>query len=211
MKDRENTRHKLIKAVERLLAREGFRALGVNAIAREAGVDKVLIYRYFGNLPGLLRAFAQESDYWPVFCMPRDAVAATQDPVALAAGMLLQIARELRERPATQEALRWELVERNDLTELTHDELREVHGRQWMELIQRHTTADVPALAAIIGGGLVYLVLRAKTTDRFNGMDLKCDADWQRIEAAATEMIRRCLAPIRAAPAKVKHNKKDMP
>ena len=64
-KDREQTRARILQAVGRLLAESGFRELGVNAIAREAGVDKVLIYRYFGGMPELLRTFAEEGDFWP--------------------------------------------------------------------------------------------------------------------------------------------------
>ena len=39
--------------------------VGVNAIAREAGVDKVLIYRYFGGLPELLRQWGASGRFWP--------------------------------------------------------------------------------------------------------------------------------------------------
>src|SRR5262245_61271359 len=56
---------RILDAVARLLPESGFDGLAINAIAREAGVDKVLIYRYFGGLPGLLEAFAQRGDYWP--------------------------------------------------------------------------------------------------------------------------------------------------
>ncbi|HKZ16288.1 MAG TPA: TetR/AcrR family transcriptional regulator, partial [Geobacteraceae bacterium] len=56
-RDREATRTRLIQAVGALLARHGFTAIGVNAVAKEAGVDKVLIYRYFGGLPQLIAAF----------------------------------------------------------------------------------------------------------------------------------------------------------
>jgi len=55
----------LIQAVGTLLAREGFKGLGVNAVAREAGVDKVLIYRYFGGLSELIVAFGREGNFWP--------------------------------------------------------------------------------------------------------------------------------------------------
>ncbi|RPI71559.1 MAG: TetR/AcrR family transcriptional regulator, partial [Desulfobacteraceae bacterium] len=59
-RDSEQTRRALINAVGSLLARDGFQAVGVNAVAKEAGVDKVLIYRYFGGLPGLIAAFGKE-------------------------------------------------------------------------------------------------------------------------------------------------------
>ena len=37
---------------------------GINAIARQAGCDKVLIYRYFDNLDGLLQRVADNNDLW---------------------------------------------------------------------------------------------------------------------------------------------------
>jgi AcrR family transcriptional regulator len=64
-RDRRETERKLIEAAGRLMAREGFARLGVNAVAAEAGVDKVLIYRYFDGLPGLIRAYARQGDFWP--------------------------------------------------------------------------------------------------------------------------------------------------
>src|SRR5580692_52556 len=42
-RDREKTRGKILAALGRLLARKGSRGLGINAISREAKVDKVLI------------------------------------------------------------------------------------------------------------------------------------------------------------------------
>jgi AcrR family transcriptional regulator len=53
-RNKEETKARILAAVGKLLAESGFRQLGINAIAREAEVDKVLIYRYFGDLPALL-------------------------------------------------------------------------------------------------------------------------------------------------------------
>ena len=66
-RNKEETKDRIIDAAGRLLAEGGFRKLGVNAVAREAGVDKVLIYRYFGGMPELLRAFGVSGDFWPTF------------------------------------------------------------------------------------------------------------------------------------------------
>ena len=56
-RDRAVTEERMLAAVGEVLARDGFHAVGINAIAREAGVDKVLIYRYFGGLGELLQAW----------------------------------------------------------------------------------------------------------------------------------------------------------
>ncbi len=49
-RDSEKTRQKILAGLEKLITRDGFTAVGVNAVAREAGIDKVLIYRYFGSM-----------------------------------------------------------------------------------------------------------------------------------------------------------------
>ena len=64
-RDREATKARILGAVGVVLARDGFGAVGVNAIAKEAGVDKVLIYRYFGGLPELLREWGASGRFWP--------------------------------------------------------------------------------------------------------------------------------------------------
>ena len=64
-RDRAATEDRILEAVGAVLARDGFSALGVNAIAKQAGVDKVLIYRYFGGLPELLRAWGESGRFWP--------------------------------------------------------------------------------------------------------------------------------------------------
>lgn len=55
-RDRAATEARLVAAAFDALALHGFAGLGVNAVARAAGCDKALIYRYFGGLDGLLDA-----------------------------------------------------------------------------------------------------------------------------------------------------------
>ncbi|MGC9452373.1 MAG: TetR/AcrR family transcriptional regulator [Oceanipulchritudo sp.] len=64
-RNRQQTEARIRGAGLELLRREGFEGWGVNAIARTAGVDKVLLYRYFGSLEGLLEQLVRETDFWP--------------------------------------------------------------------------------------------------------------------------------------------------
>lgn len=64
-RNREETTARILGAVGEVLARDGFGGIGINAIARQAGVDKVLIYRYFGGLPELLQAWGASGRFWP--------------------------------------------------------------------------------------------------------------------------------------------------
>ena len=65
-RSRINTQRKILQAVEDLLLGPGFTELGINAIARVAGCDKVLIYRYFGGFDGLLQSFAESQNSVPL-------------------------------------------------------------------------------------------------------------------------------------------------
>lgn len=64
MKNRALTERKLLDAVAYIVKNRGFAALGVNKIAKQAGVSKILIYRYFGSYDLLLKACVREKDFW---------------------------------------------------------------------------------------------------------------------------------------------------
>ncbi|MDH5185413.1 MAG: TetR/AcrR family transcriptional regulator, partial [Gammaproteobacteria bacterium] len=136
-RDSTATRSLLIQSVGELMAQKGIAALGVNAVAKQAGVDKVLIYRYFDGLPGLIEAYAREGDFWPTleeFCggdmeeflqLPY-----TERAVQAAKNFL----RAIRKRPLTQEILAWEMIESNELTREL-DSVRESRSMQLMPLL----------------------------------------------------------------------------
>jgi len=64
MKNKENTKRKLLDAVGNIIRTEGFTGLGVNKVAKSAKVSKILIYRYFGSFSDLLRVYILEKDFW---------------------------------------------------------------------------------------------------------------------------------------------------
>ena len=64
-RDRFETRATILQSAAELTAAHGVRALGVNVLAEAAGCDKVLIYRYFGGLDGVLEALGAERMLWP--------------------------------------------------------------------------------------------------------------------------------------------------
>jgi AcrR family transcriptional regulator len=185
-RDRPRTEAAILAAVGRLLEKSGFDELGMNAVAREAGVDKVLVYRYFGKLPELLGAFAERGDHWPT-----DAEllgpAPPDDPAQLAVRLLVNFGRAIRARPRTRAILRRELVERNPLT----DALADARERQAVALLGRlgGLDVDVPAVGALLAAGLTYLALRANTADTYNGVDLHSDDGWERLERAVADIV----------------------
>ena len=64
MKNREQTEEKILEAVGSIIENQGFEKVGINAIAMEAGVSKMLIYRYFGGVEELIAQYLIQKDYW---------------------------------------------------------------------------------------------------------------------------------------------------
>ena len=198
-RDREATKARILGAVGVVLARDGFGAVGVNAIAKEAGVDKVLIYRYFGGLPDLLREWGASGRFWP-----RVAELLGADPQAFHrldaperyARFFEHFIDALRERPQTLEILAAEIVERNDLTAILESE-REAWGEEASRLLAAGEFARRPALRGLtllLVAGVQYLLVRSRKIRIFGGVDLTKDAGWDELKASirltALEVIR---------------------
>ncbi len=199
MRDKEETRSKILEAVGRILEEEGFQGIGVNSVSRRAGVDKVLIYRYFGDLPGLLREFASSGDYWPSMnslienagrtpCLPE----ASNLAVALLKGYI----REIRNSPSAQELLLGELVSRNELSEASARK-RERQGADLIEVLVKASPdagkVDVAAMGALLSAGLTFLMLRGRTSESYLGIDISSEEGWERIERAMEGLVRGVL------------------
>jgi AcrR family transcriptional regulator len=183
----------MLEAVGRILARDGFQQLGVNAIALEAEADKALIYRYFGGLPELLGAYAESTSFWPT--VEEMAGGSLEALAALPVRerwerALHHYIAELRKRPLTQEILAWELSERNEVTARL-EEVRERRGLAVSEVLARDLPheVDVAAIAAMFSGAVHYLLLRARKIRIFNGISLHSEQGWLRLEAAAKRMV----------------------
>ena len=185
-RNRDETREKILAALGRLLARKGSRGLGINAISREAKVDKVLIYRYFGGIDQLYRTFALEGNTFPSL----EEVAEGRlkefpklSPAERAKAIILGFGRAIRRRPITKELMRWELQERNALSDALAKE-RERQAQYWLSLASDLHGADLAAVTATLVAGQVFLTLRSKTAETYNGIDLRSESGWKRIEDA---------------------------
>jgi AcrR family transcriptional regulator len=193
-RDKEETKMRIVAAVGRQLARAGFRDLGVNSIAKEAGVDKVLIYRYFGGLPELLTVYAYEGDYWPTSAeLIGDPSTVQAESVAdWLVYILSQIQMAIRKRPITLEILRWEIVDHNELT----NQFAAIRTRVANECVtfisQQHPfppELDVLALGTFILSGVIYITLRTDTNPTYLGMDFSTEEGWDRINKLVTSII----------------------
>lgn len=183
---RKATEKKIMKAAEALLIEEGFTGLGINAIARQAGVSKELIYRYFGSVPELILELMKDYDYWARWDPSSDVHPASIEEESLQNilnAMLIEHLNYLHEQPHVKEIRRWELVSKNEIT-VQLGAAREKAGQQFLEDLDPKSDVDVPAVAAILQSGLIYLVLRSTTLETFFGVNLRTKKGWDRIEKA---------------------------
>jgi AcrR family transcriptional regulator len=201
-RDRLATEELILASVGKVLARDGFAAVGVNAIAREAGVDKVLIYRYFGGLPELLHAWGTSGRFWP-----RVADLLGDDPQSLLtlpmaeryARFFAHFIDELRARPLTVEILAAELTHRNELTAILEAE-RETWGNEASRVLGGPELAGRPFLNGVtllLVAGVQYLVLRSRRIRVFGGVHLQSDAGWAELKASITELAHTLFPPSR--------------
>jgi AcrR family transcriptional regulator len=199
-RNRDATRERILAAVGVLLAREGFSGLGVNAVAREARVDKVLIYRYFGGIDALLDAWGRVAlgeSFGGAGAPEAGAKPGAATAADRAAAALLAFTRSARGSPQALEIIRWELSEDNALTRRLA-QLRESAGLAELARLgideNQAGGVDLPAVAALLSAGLLHLALRARTAPRWLEVPIRTKQGWERLERAAAELVRVALS-----------------
>jgi len=190
MRNREKTQATILNAAKKLIAKDGFSSLGVNKLADASGVDKQLIYRYFGGLDGVIEHIAKDICFW---YGPKPDLSGQTTYSGLIAHLVIQYVHRLRSSPMLRKALLWELSEKSDTLDRL-DALRSEMFAQWLTGVQRHLPPpddlDAQATTAILLASMHYLTLMQQTAGRFAGVELKTDQDWQRITRAAETLIR---------------------
>lgn len=209
IRSKELTKEKLITAVGRVLAQEGFKGIGVNAVAREAGVDKKLIYRYFHGLTNLVAAYGHSLEFWPsaeelvgddLECIRH------MGPGELMAEFFKRYLRAIRSRPQTLEIMAWEGVERNELT-LQLEGVRVKTALEFFEHLGEDPPdeVDLTALVLIMAGAVHFLTTRSRNHRSIGGIDLQGEDGWRRIENTMELMLRKTLLTGEQASDKQQH------
>jgi AcrR family transcriptional regulator len=206
-RDRFATRTAIINSAAQLVAAKGATTLGVNALADAAGCDKVLIYRYFGGLDGVLQALGAERMLWPAVQIldgDGDGDASLADAVH---GVLLEEWAALSGGALMLGASAAEVAGANSLGSATASQRAERHASIITALREKHRVppyVDLPALVEILSAALTLFALRAAhasgggagdASPHARAFDPATPAGWRRIEKTMTALTRALLDP----------------
>ena len=188
-KSRLQTEQRLLLAVEQILLKDGFSTIGINAIARQAGCDKVLIYRYFGSFDGLLQAFAETTELWwqidEVITETDDQIGQTPLSEYLQT-LLKRHAETLQSKPLTLEIMAWEMSDQNNLT-VALARTRAERGMQLVKKIRAHyqnPSIDIGGILGVFGAAINYLVIRTRRSPPQHMTE-----EWWRLEQTIAKLL----------------------
>ena len=196
IRDKEQTMSKLLNAFDTILIEDGFQKLGINSIAKKAGVSKVLIYRYFNDFNGLLEAYLEHKSFWlSVENTDADALKRMKpnDLKNVALSVFDHLLDNLLKNVEQQEIRRWEIMEYNEVIDRIGKKI-EAPSSDRNKIIARLLSMSEEQVAGIVGiliGGIYYLILRSKTTESFNGINLREVAGMEQLKKSISFIINK--------------------
>lgn len=182
---KEATKAGLLQAFEAVLTEDGIAAVGVNAVAKRAGVGKPLIYKYFGSFDGLVTAWAAQSKIWG---QDEDVFSALAkepdaDPMSIIREALAHSATELRSKPVALQIMAQALLGESLLSPGL-EAAKQDSGKHHQALYQEGGVFDDPnssALLLVMYAASQYLALRSLAQPNFNGIALDTEDGWSQM------------------------------
>lgn len=187
-KNRHATEQTLIKAVNDIIEENGFEGLGINAIAAKAKVSKMLIYRYFDSLDGLIVAYIQQNDYWINF---NEQLPDKEHIGEFIKQVYKRQIVELRKSYTMKRLYRWELSTDNKIVR----ELREKREHKGIMLVEaigkltQHPQRETAAIASIVSAAISYLALLEENCPIYNGLKLQEESGWKQLEEGINILV----------------------
>lgn len=187
-RDREATEKRLINTIGEMIAENGFEKIGINAVAAQSGVSKILIYRYFGSVEGLIATYIRQHDFWINF--PLNLPSREELPAFLKRTFQNQI-EELRNNATAKRLYRWELSCNNEMIAQLREQ-REKVGINLVEKVCELTglpQREIAVMASMLTASITYLVMLEEFCPVFNGIAINENAGWEQISEGINTLI----------------------
>jgi AcrR family transcriptional regulator len=196
MKDRDETKQRIINAVGKIFRTQGRDGLNVSRIAREAGVDRSLIYQYFGkNINDLIETYILQKDYWMRFAGKINAEVGQhthESSKELIIDILQNQWRYFSADAEMQQLILWELSGDSDLMRSIHN-TREINGQSVLELAKEHfkeNNIKFEPIAVLLLGGIYYANIHTIHNGSIMcGMDIKTEEGQQDMMNAIRQIV----------------------
>lgn len=194
-RNKDKSKQRFLDAVGKILRTKGHPGLKVNDIAATAGLDKKLIYKYFGGTDQLMDEYIRSQDFWSNVTEDKIPLDIDDGGREFAKEMLLQQFDYVFKNKELQKVLLWRLSEqRKSLRKLT--ELQEENGEALFQGIADphfgEKAEDFRAVMAILVSGVYYLNLYAAVNGSvFCGIDLKSGEGRNKIQEALSFLVNQ--------------------
>lgn len=195
IRDKDRTKNKMIQAVGKVLLKKGYTGLNASTIAKEAEVDKRLVWTYFGGLDPLVEEYISRRDFWKF-----TATDSINDLLGTNNGIKKeQVSDLLKSQFETllydnvlQRIIHWELSENKSFLRNISNQ-REAIGEELFKHIAHqfnNETKQIRAITALLIGGIYYLALHGKVNGSlFCGLDINKEEDKLLINKTIEEII----------------------
>lgn len=192
-RNKEKTKRQLLQAVGSILKEKGHQGLKVNDIAATAGVDKKLIYKYFGGKDGLVAEYINSTDFWSNVSEGDVPTDFSDGGKEFSIGILLRQFEFLKNNAELQKVLLWRLSEEQPFLRQLTDNQEKVGESVFQAFIDPHfkeKAEDYRAITAILVAGIYYLNLYSETNGSvFCGLDLQSVHGREKIVDALSFLI----------------------
>lgn len=176
-RDRSSTKIKILLAVREVIEQHGPEKVGINLVARTAGYHKVLLYRYFHNIDGLIDEYILfvlgTSAHFP---QQADAQGSFNEILKT---KLINMAYALRDDMHLRVLLKWEM-------KFGKAVLRKAYAESFQQTLQQQrklpADQDIEGMIALLCSGIYYLAVIGEYNGMIMNLDLSCDQHWKRIE-----------------------------
>ena len=197
IRDKERTKARMIAAVGKVIQKKGYHALNGPNIALECGLNKALIWNYFGGLDKLVEAYLTQKDFWQIgdkgvleqmISNPNDI------SVDLINELLKSQLNTFLKDKTKQKIIHWGLGEKTKALKNISDR-REMLGEELFKYIDpkfKDSDDDPRAVLALLVSGIYYMSLQATATgSTFCGIDINTEEGKARIERSIQRILEQ--------------------
>jgi len=183
-RNKQRTQARILDAVGEIIEQSGMHAVGINLVARTSGHNKVLIYRYFGDLDHLISQYIQT-----VLIEHLRGQVASLDAKVGVDDISLRVTKLLGELAANQKlvcVLQWEISQA--CTErVAHAFVTELFYRL---LPEPATSVPKKAITLIMCSAFTYLILQTGNQSGPLCTDLSSPSELESLQHAVKKILK---------------------